>query len=210
MAKPLRVMKFGGTSMGDAECIARSAKIVVEGARDASIVVVVSAMSGVTNRLIASATRAQTGDADAGPELVEALRKQHQAALQALIGNNGTRRQVQEQMEAILAEARRLYDGTALLRELSPRTLDSISSLGERLSAPVFSATLAAMGVKSEPVEATRLIVTDSYHGGAEPLADLTREHCEQCLRPMLKEGAVPVVTGFIGSSESGCLHCMR
>ena len=81
MAKPLRVMKFGGTSMGDAECIARSAKIVVEGVRDASIVVVVSAMSGVTNRLIASATRAQTGDADAGPELVEALRKQHEAAL---------------------------------------------------------------------------------------------------------------------------------
>jgi aspartokinase len=63
MAKLLRVMKFGGTSMGDAECIARSAKIVVEGAREASVVVVVSAMSGVTNRLIASATRAASGDA---------------------------------------------------------------------------------------------------------------------------------------------------
>jgi len=204
MPKLLRVMKFGGTSMGDAECIARSAKIVVDGARDASIVVVVSAMSGVTNRLIASATRAQSGDPEAGPELVEALRQQHDKALTALIGNNGQRRQVQEQMEAILAEARRLYDGTALLRELSPRTLDSISSLGERLSAPVFSATLAAMGVKSESIEATRLIVTDKYHGGAEPLANLTREHCEECLRPMLKDGAVPVVTGFIGSSESG------
>src|SRR5271155_2992371 len=106
MAKLLRVMKFGGTSMGDAECIARSAKIVVDGARDASIVVVVSAMSGVTNRLIASATRAQAGDPEAGPELVEALRLQHQTALEALVGkissNNGQRSQVQEQMEAIL------------------------------------------------------------------------------------------------------------
>jgi aspartate kinase len=204
MAKLLRVMKFGGTSMGDAECIARSAKIVVEGAREASVVVVVSAMSGVTNRLIASATRAASGDAGAGPELVDALRQQHETALQVLVANNTTRRQVQEQIEVILAEARRLYDGTALLRELSPRTLDSISSVGERLSAPVFSATLVAMGVTSQAVEATRLIVTDPYHGGAEPLADLTREHCEKCLRPMLNDGAVPVVTGFIGSSEAG------
>src|ERR1700679_102674 len=132
MAKLLRVMKFGGTSMGDAECIARSAKIVVEGAREASVVVVVSAMSGVTNRLIASATRAASGDAGAGPELVDALRQQHETALQVLVANNTTRRQVQEQIEVILAEARRLYDGTALLRELSPRTLDSISSVGER------------------------------------------------------------------------------
>ena len=219
--RPLRVMKFGGTSMGDTGriCIAAAigAKIVVDGARDASIVVVVSAMSGVTNRLIASATKAQSGNpARRGhdPSWPDALRKQ--AASKLTLGNtrfgkNGQGRQVQEQMGAILAEARRLYDGTAA----TPCSASSRLAPSIRFPEPgrktfraryVLPATLRGHGlvVKSESVEATRLIVTDSYHGGAEPLTNLTREHCEECLRPMLKEGAVPVVTGFIGSSEAG------
>ena len=109
-------------------------------------------------------------------------------------------------MEDILGEATRLCEGTALLRELTPRTLDIVSSFGERLSAPTVAAAISVLGISSEPIEATELIVTDGFHGGAEPIIDLTRQRCEARLRPLLQKGVVPVVTGFIGASQEGAL----
>ena len=85
MTEKLRVMKFGGTSVGDAACIRRSAKIVADAASLHPVAAVVSAMSGVTNRLIDAAHQAKRGDRDAGKALIEALRKQHFEALYALV-----------------------------------------------------------------------------------------------------------------------------
>jgi aspartokinase/homoserine dehydrogenase 1 len=206
MKKKLQVMKFGGTSVGDASCIARAAQIVAEAARGNGVVAVVSAMSGVTNRLVQAAHRAGNGDVAAGAVLTDALRQQHHDALAALVGSAGGRSVVAGRIDEILAEGRRLFDGTALLRELTPRALDTISSLGERLCAPIFAAALKQMGVHGEAIEATELILTDSYHGGAEPLLDATRERCEARLRPLLKEDIVPVATGFIGATRDGTL----
>ncbi len=199
-------MKFGGTSVGDATCIRRSAEIVANASREHSVAVVVSAMSGVTNRLIDAAHQAKRGDRDAGKTLAEALHQQHFEALAALVSNEKSRTQVQHRIEEILAEGSRLYEGTALLRELTPRTLDSISSLGERLCAPVVSAALCELGVASSAVEATELIVTDSFHGGAEPQADATRQRSHARIGPILNAGQVPVVTGFIGATADGVL----
>jgi len=199
-------MKFGGTSVGDATCIRRSAEIVADASREHSIAVVVSAMSGVTNRLIDAAHQAKRGDRDAGKTLAEALHRQHFEALAMLVSNEKSRMQVQHRIEEILGEGSRLYEGTALLRELTPRTLDSISSLGERLCAPVVSAALCDMGVASSAVEATELIVTDSFHGGAEPQADATRQRSHARIGPILSAGQVPVVTGFIGATADGVL----
>ena len=137
MAKPLQVMKFGGTSVGDATCIARAAQIVASAAEEMRVVVVVSAMSGVTNRLIDAAKRASEGDADAGATLIESLRQQHRAALAVLVSEEAARLSVEHKLDEVLAEGKRLYDGTAMLRELTPRTLDVISSLGERLCSPL-------------------------------------------------------------------------
>ncbi len=199
-------MKFGGTSVGDATCIRRSAEIVANASREHSVAVVVSAMSGVTNRLIDAAHQAKRGDRDAGKTLAEALHRQHFEALAVLVSNEKSRMQVQHRIEEILGEGSRLYEGTALLRELTPRTLDSISSLGERLCAPVVSAALCDMGVASSAVEATELIVTDSFHGGAEPQADATRQRSRARIGPILSAGQVPVVTGFIGATADGVL----
>ena len=199
-------MKFGGTSVGDATCIRRSAEIVANASREHSLAVVVSAMSGVTNRLIDAAHQAKRGDRDAGKTLAEALHRQHFEALAMLVSNEKSRMQVQHRIEEILGEGSRLYEGTALLRELTPRTLDSISSLGERLCAPVVSAALCDMGVASSAVEATELIVTDSFHGGAEPQADATRQRSHARIGPILNAGQVPVVTGFIGATADGVL----
>jgi bifunctional aspartokinase / homoserine dehydrogenase 1 len=206
MKKPLRVMKFGGTSVGDASCIARVAQIVRDASRENPVVVVVSAMSGVTNRLVEAATRSQAGEHDQVSAIFQALRKQHEAALGALVRSEEKRAQLAQCLEKIFTEGERLCKGTALLQELTPRTLDSISSLGERLSAPMVAAALEEIGTRSETIDATEVIVTDSFHGGADPLMDRTRERSQARLLPLLQAGKVPVVTGFFGASEEGVL----
>jgi bifunctional aspartokinase / homoserine dehydrogenase 1 len=206
MSAELQVMKFGGTSVGDAECIGRTAQIIAKTAKEKPCVVVVSAMSGVTNTLIAAAKKAATGEAGEGERLVNSLRAQHAAAMEKLIGDGEVRKRVAVKLDSVLSEARRLCDGTALLRELTPRTLDEVSSLGERLSAPIVAEAVKALGLKSEAIEATELIVTDAYHGGAEPRMDLTREKSQARLKPLLAQGVVPVVTGFIGATSEGKL----
>jgi bifunctional aspartokinase / homoserine dehydrogenase 1 len=203
MSTRLQVMKFGGTSVGSAECMARAAQIVAEGARECRCVAVVSAMSGVTNRLIEAAKTAQAGNAAGATAIVESLRTQHELALESLVKNGEECERVRQKMEAVFAEGLRFCGGTALLRELSPRTLDTISSLGERLSAPMVAAAVKELGLESEAVEASELIVTDSYHGGAEPQMNLTRAKSQARLLPLLERGVVPIVTGFLGASTN-------
>jgi aspartate kinase len=199
-------MKFGGTSVGDASCVARTAKIIAGVAKENPCVVVVSAMSGVTNRLIEAAKTAQAGNATEAEAIMDALRQQHETALLSLLSDEQKRGRLRQRMEPVLAEGRRLCEGTALLRELTPRTLDAISSLGERLSAPLVAAAVHELGVCSEAVEATELVVTDAFHGGAEPQMELTREKSQARLRPLLEKGIVPIVTGFIGATAEGQL----
>ncbi len=206
MNKPVQVMKFGGTSVGDASCIARVAQIISDASRKGPVIAVVSAMSGVTNRLIEAATKSENGDRDHGSAIFEGLRQQHETALATLIQSKERRAQIAASMAEIFSEGERLCRGTALLRELTARTLDAVSSLGERLSAPMVAGALEELGVRSEAVEAAELIVTDPYHGGADPIMEKTRRQCEARLRPMLQEGVVPVVTGFIGATEDGVL----
>src|ERR1700758_3223792 len=119
MSTRLQVMKFGGTSVGNTECIARTARIIANGAKEARCVAVVSAMSGVTNRLIEAAKSAQTGNATGAITIVQALRTQHEAALASLVKSEEERERVRQRMEAVLAEGSRFCEGTALLRELS-------------------------------------------------------------------------------------------
>src|SRR6202162_6333869 len=206
MKRFLAVMKFGGTSVGDAACISRAAEILAAASRKGCVVAVVSAMSGVTNKLIASAVKAESGDRDAGQTLADAVREQHVAALDALVHSCEKRDSISRKISDVLAEAQRLCEGTALLRELTPRTLDSISSIGERLSAPLVAGALAGLGVSTRSIDATDLIVTDSHHGSAEPLAKQTLERSEALLRPLLQKEVVPVITGFIGSTADGVL----
>jgi bifunctional aspartokinase / homoserine dehydrogenase 1 len=199
-------MKFGGTSVGDAACIARVAQIVRAAASESSVVVVVSAMRGVTNHLIEAAARAEANERDEVANIFESLRKQHGEALAALIQSDQLRARLAKSTEEIFAEGQRFSEGTALLRELTPRTLDSLSSLGERLSAPLVAGALGELGLRSESIDATELIVTDSYHGGASPRMEATHERSQARLSPLLKQGIVPVVTGFIGANEQGVL----
>jgi bifunctional aspartokinase / homoserine dehydrogenase 1 len=201
----LSILKFGGTSVGDASCISRVAEIVRANTRVSSVLVVVSAMSGVTNKLVKAASEAAKGDTQV-TGLFNELRQQHYAALKELILSPEERDRIACAIDVLLDEGQRLCQGTSLLRELTPRVNDAITSLGERLSVPLVAAALRQRGIASEPIEATELIVTDSSHGSADPWLDLTRERCKSRLMPLIEQGVVPVITGFIGATAEGVL----
>jgi len=204
--KPLRIVKFGGTSVGDATRIMKVVEIIRDAACECVLVVVVSAMSGVTNRLVEVATQSEAGNLDAVGMIFEELRNRHRAVANTLIHSIPLRNLIHRKLEELFQEGERLCQGTALLRELTLRARDSISSLGERLSAPLVAAVLTECGVRSEAIEATELVVTDSCHGAADPLMDPTRKRCEARLCPLLQQGVIPVVTGFIGATTDGVL----
>jgi aspartokinase/homoserine dehydrogenase 1 len=204
--KPLRIMKFGGTSVGDATRIRKVIEIIREAARASELVVVVSAMCGVTNRLIEAARLAEAGNGDAVAAIFDELRDRHSAVVSSLIDSIPVRCRVHRELRQIFEQGERLSQGATLLRELTVRAQDSISSLGERLSAHLVAAALAECGVRSAAIEATELVVTDSCHGAADPLMDLTRQRCEAHLRPLLQQDVIPVVTGFIGATVDGKL----
>jgi aspartate kinase len=204
--KKIQVMKFGGTSVGNAECIRRAAEIVAAAASEGAVVVVVSAMGGVTNRLIEAARAAGTGDTRAAGDLAAALRTQHLTAIEILVGDSRLRARLAAETERILEEVKSLCDEMARVRELTPCTLDSISGAGERLSARLLASALCELGLKGLAVDATELIVTDGEHGQSEPLMNPTRERATARLLPLIEEGAVPVVTGFIGATVEGTL----
>jgi bifunctional aspartokinase / homoserine dehydrogenase 1 len=197
-------MKFGGTSVGDANCIRRAATIVRDTAAQRPVVAVVSAMSGVTNRLVQSSQRAEQGELDFISPLIADLLTQHISALESLTPDDEPRAQSASAICDVLAELERLLRGTAMLRELTPRALDAISGIGERLSAPLVAAAVNALGVKALAVSATELIVSDSHHGRAEPLMGPTRNRATARLKPLLDQKIVPIVTGFIAATPEG------
>ena len=172
----LQVMKFGGTSVGNAECVRRAAEIVARAVGNDSVLAVVSAMGGVTDRLMEAAQASAAGDMGAGGNLAETLRQQHYEAIEVLIRDKDKRAQVASELDQIIEEVTSLCRGTALLRELTARTLDAISSSGERLSARILASALREIGLNATAIEATELIVTNSHSGRAEPLMTETRE----------------------------------
>jgi len=206
LKKPLRIMKFGGTSVGNASAIQKVVEIIRGASRGGDLVVVVSAMSGVTNRLIDAGVQSAVGNRLSVATIFHELRGRHEAVVDALIHSTSERNRIGREMDRLFQEGEELCQRTISTRELTPPTRDSISSLGERLSAPIVAAVLEENGVASEAIEATELIQTDSCHGAADPDMDLTRELCQERLRPLVRKGVVPVVTGFIGATAKGVL----
>lgn len=204
--KLLRVMKFGGTSVADVDCIRRVVEIVRQSHLDSDLVVVVSAMAGVTNSLIEAAGSSKARDVNATAAILERIRDRHLATLHSMVESPEERSRLTQLMEAALQANEQLCQGTALVGELTPRVKDSISSLGERLCAPIVAAALREHGLKGQAVDAREVIATNSNHGAADPLMGRTRELCDLRLRPLLQQGVVPVITGFIGATAEGVL----
>jgi aspartate kinase len=196
------VMKFGGTSVGSAERIRGVARLVKEhvGRRP---LVVTSAMSGVTDQLIKGARQALKRDAEADEILLE-LRRRHETAIQDLFSDAPTRTRLMAHVQSILDDLRMLYTGVYHLEELTPRSLDAIQSMGERLACEIVAAALNAEGVRAEAVDARSILVTDECFGRAAPITEEIERRAKTQLQPMVETGEVPVLGGFIGSTLSG------
>ena len=199
------VMKFGGTSVGSIEAIENVQEIVASARLDwPRQVVVVSAFSGITNGLLNSAQSAARGDMEPFHETVRALHERHESVIEALVDDPVQTAQVRQELEELIANFSNLVQAIGALGEATPRVLDTVSSLGERISARVIAAALWANGLPAQAVDATRLIATDDNFQSAVPDLTVTEAQTRVVLEPMLAEGQIPVVTGFIGATPSG------
>ena len=201
------VMKFGGTSVGDGARIKNVAELVMASATQGhAVVVAVSAMSGVTDTLIRAARRAAEGDGETFVAAKRDLWEKHLAALEQAVGDADARAALRDQVRRGLDSFGDFCTSIQILGELTPRALDAIASLGERLCAPIVAQALRELGAKSEAIQATELIVTDDRFTQASPLMELTREKTRARLAPLLEASVIPVVTGFIGATKNGVM----
>jgi aspartokinase/homoserine dehydrogenase 1 len=199
------VMKFGGTSLGDGEAINRAVDIVIQMLKDkGQIVVVVSAMSGVTDTLLSAAASAAQGDAETFRRARWALSDRHRLAMTEVINYEEARLQLMEEVEDLLSDFESLCRSIHVLGELTTRGSDTVASLGEKLTARILAAALRDRGERATAIEATEAIVTNGRHGSATPLMDETRETATARILPLLAQGVIPVVTGFIAATKSG------
>ncbi len=203
MTKTL-VMKFGGTSVGSPEAMAQVARLVARYRKTwPRLVVVTSALSGVTDALLTTARAAAQGQTDPIRQARSALAAKHRELVQALLPQ-GTQDPVWFLIQNRLDAFTRLAEAMAILGEATPRGLDAIAALGERMSAPLLARVLEVQGVPAVAVDAAELIVTDSSFQAAHPLLEPTRERIRGKLKPLLEQGQVPVVTGFLGATQDG------
>ena len=198
-------MKFGGTSVGNAEAHAQTAGIVLEQAESWDrLAVVVSAMSGVTDALTEGALTAASGDDQTYRAIVADLRVKHYRAVDELLDPNGERAQLLATVDEYLDDFATFCHSVHVLGEVTPRAMDAITSLGERINARILAAVLRQRGAQSEAIDATELVITDDKFQNAVPLMEATRARVAERLSPLLDEGLVPIVTGFIGATEDG------
>ncbi len=198
-------MKFGGTSVGSPEAIGNVVQIVSdEVGRGSQVVVVVSAMSGVTDALINTVHEATVGNKWGYLSGSQKLRDRHVEALNWLIGAGSDRDNVLLELDRLLAQHVELCHAVNTLGEATPRINDAVISFGERLSCRIVAAALRQQGIKAQAFDASDFIITDDHFGSAVPLWDLTETRIRDYLVPLLERGVTPVITGFIGATRSG------
>lgn len=200
------VMKFGGTSVEDATAILRTVGIVTgRAARGLSPVVVVSAMAKVTDQLLAAAAAAHAGrgDREAALEISQRLQRRHLETADKLTSGArlaALRSTIEEHFESL----DELLRGIAAVGELTTRTSDLVVSFGERLSSLMVAAAFSEQGFNGVHVDARKCIVTDATHGKAAPNEEAIARALEDQVMPLLDEGRIPVMGGFIGGSPEG------
>ena len=200
--KDTLVMKFGGTSVGSVQAIQQVSKIARAAKTDwHNVAIIVSAMGGVTDRLLNGAKNAAAGDEGVAERTASELREKHLEALGELAPNATHTHQT---IEKLLAEFVSLCRAILVLGEASPRALDAIASLGERMSAPLVAAALNQAGIPASAVDTREVVVTDEVYQSASPDMEATRQRAKQVIEPLFTAGQIPVMTGFIGASREG------
>ncbi len=197
------VMKFGGTSMGSRESIKNVANIVKHNLKNKPVVVV-SAMSGVTDSFINSAQDALKGHTAKVEKSILTIRKKHEELLLGFGDQPKVKTFWAKNMEPLFVEIELLLQGIAMLKELSPRSLDNLSSFGERLSSYLLVFVFDSMKVKAERFDTREILRTDSDFGSANVDFKTSKTSYKRKIIPFLQAGGVPVLTGYIGADKDG------
>ena len=198
------VIKFGGTSVGSADRVATAVDIVAE-RRERDPIVVVSALAGVTNDLVASTEAACEGDMERVNEIVERVRRRHEDVAMRLVQQkfdffDTFLKNLHRQIE----EIHTILHGIALLREITPRAKDKVMAIGEKLSSVLFAYSMMMRALPGEHVDSEEVVVTDAKFGEASPLMSETRAAAARVLRPIIERHHIPVMGGFIGRTKDG------
>jgi aspartate kinase len=199
------VLKFGGTSVADAAAIRQVLRIVGH-ARDSyqSVVVVVSAMSRVTDGLLAACSAARDGHSHLVEELVASIEARHRAVVDELFGRDSSAvTDVWGDVISHLQDLRNVLTSVAILRELTPRGADRVAAAGELMSSRIIAAAMRHEGIPACWVDPRRSVVTDN-RSPALPLSDETQAAASAEIAPALTAGEVPVTGGFVGATAEG------
>lgn len=201
------VMKFGGTSVGSADALKSATQIIQDAKRDWDrVVVVTSAMSGVTNLLLDSAASASHGRIDPLSKTETTLREKHFATADALIKDENLREQTKAEIDILIQSLVDLCKAIAVLGEASPRAMDTVASIGERMSVRLLGAVVNDAGIKAQAIKSTEFIVTNANYQNAHPDFKVTTEKTRGILNPLMDAGIVPITTGFIGATPEGAI----
>jgi aspartate kinase len=205
------VLKFGGTSVKDAEAMLRVVAIVrrarelaaASRSRPHGPIVVVSAMSKVTDALLTIADRASAGHAADVTMLIEDLRRRHYDTATGAVRDRARRAALVPALDGDLSELATLAHALVTLRDPSPRLQDAMASVGELLSSRILAAALEDAGLPASWVDAREVLVTDAGTP-ALPLMEETRARAAAIFQPILEADGVPVLGGFIGATAAG------
>jgi len=201
----LVVMKFGGTSVEDPAAIERTAAIVAgRVAQDNQAVVVVSAMAKVTDQLLRAAAAASVGDRTGALAISSRLRSRHRDTAAALVQNPADIAALIDFVDQKFDQLDEVLRGLAAILELTPRISDLIVSFGERISSRIVAQAFRERSIDAVHVDAREVIITDSQFQKAIPQDALIEKRAAEKLRPLIAQGKVPVLGGFIASNEAG------
>lgn len=201
------VMKFGGTSVGSAERMQDVLSIVnnAKSQSKSAPLVVLSAMSGVTNALIRAGEKAVSKDLKGALTEVVDLRKKHAEAIEAGLGKDQTKaKQIAESLEPHFEELEIILKGVSYLGELSKRSLDAVSGMGELLSSKIVAGIFEVQGTACVWMDAREVMLTDSTFGRANPISEEIKKRAKTRITKPSKEGKVIITQGFIGSNSDG------
>src|SRR5205807_8479112 len=196
------VMKFGGTSVQDAQAIDRISGIVRERLHEQPVVVV-SALARITDQLLAMASEAGTGNRARALEFCQAARERHFSTASELLGTHGFS-QIHPELEADFNALDELLRGVVAVGELTLRTTDNIAGFGERISCKIAAAAFSLRGINASHVDSRQCLVTDNGFGKAVPQFVETKARLQEIVKPLLDRNRVPVMGGFIGSTREG------
>jgi aspartate kinase len=200
------VMKFGGTSIATGENIRRVASTVADSIKkDYRVVVVVSALSGVTNQLVEEAEQAKKKDEKQIQKFTKKLVDKHMAVVAKAIEDTRIRKEVVQVIEKTVDELEKVLTGICYVGELTPQSKDYVLSFGERLSAPIVWGALRDLKLQTGCFTGKEAgIVTDSNFGEARPLMNVTTHQVKMRLEPLIEKKVTPVVTGYIAATQDG------